>query len=61
MSTRKRIASKVPLYKLPKKEEELEEMDLKKVRAAMLKELDENRKKLNEWYDTEMYKNLKKA
>lgn len=36
-------------------------MDLKKVRAAMLKELDENRKKLNEWYDTEMDKNLKKA
>ena len=61
MATRKRIANKVPSYKLPKKQGEQEEQDLKKVRAAMLKELEDNKQKIREWYDSELEKQMKKV
>lgn len=37
-----------------------EETDLKKVKAQLLKELEEKEKNDKEWYDKEMDKNLKK-
>ena len=59
MSVRKRIVRKLPEFRLPLHKNDQEEQDLKKVKAQMLKELDDNKKKLNEWYDKELDKNLK--
>ncbi len=59
MAARKRIVKKRPQYRLPKAEQEMEELDLKKVKAKVLEELAENQKKANEWLDKELDKNLK--
>ncbi|MDR3679495.1 MAG: hypothetical protein P4L41_05975 [Flavipsychrobacter sp.] len=40
---------------------EVENDDLKKVKAQILKELEEKEKNNKEWYDKEMDKNLKKS
>ena len=40
-------------------EKQKEEDDLKKVKAQILKELEEKEKNTQEWYDKEMDKNLK--
>jgi len=59
MSARKRIANKVPSYKLPKTLENQEDQDLKSVKANLLKELEQSKEKLQDWYDKELDKNLK--
>jgi hypothetical protein len=40
---------------------EVENEDLKKVKAQLLKELEEKEQNNKEWYDKEMEKNLKKS
>ncbi len=40
---------------------EVENEDLKKVKAQILKELEEKEQNNKEWYDKEMEKNLKKS
>jgi hypothetical protein len=61
MSTRKRkpTEKKLPAFRSVTVNEEQGETDLKKVKAAVIKELEENKAKEKEWYDTEMDKNLK--
>ncbi len=59
MAARKRILKKRPEFRLPKEQQEPEEQDLKKVKAKALEDLEETRKKSNEWLDKELDKNLK--
>ena len=59
MAERKRILKKRPHYRLPPVK--TEEEDLKKVKAQALKEIEENEKNKNEWYDKELDKNLKNS
>jgi hypothetical protein len=56
MAARKRIVKKLPEFRLAKEQKELEEGDLKKVKAQTLKDLERNEK---EWFDNELDKNLK--
>ena len=58
MTERKRTTKKRPAYRLPKVQQE--EEDLKKVKAQTLKDLEESEKDKKEWYDNELDKNLKK-
>ncbi len=60
MATRKRIVKKVPDFRVTRVEKDPEEDDLKKVKARIIKELEETQKSKNEWLDNEMEKNLKK-
>ena len=62
MTTRKRYVTdkKRPAFKLTRIQSDPEEQDLKKVKARIIKELKENDKKKEEWYDNELNKNLKK-
>lgn len=60
MAARKRIVKKLPEFRVMKENKEPEENDLKKVKADLLKEIEENEKNKNEWYDAELDKNLKK-
>ena len=60
MAARKRIVKKLPDFRTPKEEKRIEEEDLKKVKEQTLKELEENEKNKNDWYDKELDKNLKK-
>jgi hypothetical protein len=57
MAERKRILKKRPHFRLPK--EQQEEDDLKKVKAQTLKALEESELQKKEWYDKELEKNLK--
>ncbi|MBA3828644.1 MAG: hypothetical protein H0X33_06885 [Taibaiella sp.] len=59
MAARKRIAKKLPEFRLTKEHNEPEETDLKKVKAELLKEIEENEKNSQDWYDKELDKNLK--
>ena len=60
MAARKRIVKKLPEFRVMKETKEPEENDLKKIKADLLKEIEENEKNKNEWYDAELDKNLKK-
>jgi hypothetical protein len=59
MAARKRIVKKLPEFRLLKDQNESEEEDLKKVKAKVLKEIEDNEKNKKEWYDNELDKNLK--
>ncbi len=59
MRTRKPTNGRVSGVKFAHKTSN-EETDLKKVKAQLLKELEEKEKNDKEWYDKEMDKNLKK-
>jgi len=61
MATRQRkpAEKKFPAFNLAKPVEQDEENDLKKVKAQILKELEENEGKEKEWFDKELEKNLK--
>jgi hypothetical protein len=56
---RKEVTKKLPAFKLTRIQED-EENDLKKVKAKVIKELEEKRKNAKEWYDNELDNNLKK-
>ena len=58
MRTRKLTNGKVAGAKFTLNEQN-EEQDLKKVKARIQKELEENEQNKKEWYDKEMDKNLK--
>ena len=58
MRTRKLTKGKVAGAKFTLNEQN-EEQDLKKVKARIQKELEENEQNKKEWYDKEMDKNLK--
>lgn len=60
MAARKRIPKTVPDYRVTKVENDPEEHDLKKVKARIKKELEEDEAKKNAWLDDELDKNLKK-
>jgi len=60
MAERKRIVKKVPDFRVTRVEKDPEEYDLKKVKARVIKELEESQKSKNEWLDNELDKNLKK-
>ena len=61
MATRKRKPTdkKLPAFRAVEREKEQEENDLKKVKAQIAKELEEDTAKKEEWYDKEFEKNLK--
>jgi hypothetical protein len=61
MGTRKRIPAdkKFAAFKASKPEQNQEENDLKKVKAQIIKELEEKQEKTEEWFDKELDKNLK--
>ena len=63
MATRKRKPAdkKLPAFKLSRVQEDHEENDLKKSKARIIKELQENQLKEKEWYDKELDKNLRNA
>ena len=60
MAARKRIVKKLPEFRMATEQKEVEENDLKKVKADLLKELEANEENKKEWYDAELAKNLKK-
>ncbi len=62
MATRKRKVTdkKLPVFKVAKAPQETGEEDLKKVKAQIIKELEENEEQAKEWYDKELDKNLRK-
>ena len=60
MATRKRIAKTVPDFRVTGIGKNAEEEDLKKVKARVLKELEEDQKNKKDWFDQELDKNLKK-
>ena len=59
MAARKRIVKKLPEFRITKDQKEPEEDDLKKEKARIIKELEENEEKEKEWFDNELDKNLK--
>ena len=59
MRTRKPTNGRVPGIKFDVSEKN-EENDLKKAKAQTLKQIAEQEKNKNQWYDEEMDKNLKK-
>jgi len=61
MATRKRkpAEKKFPAFKIARPGEEQEENDLKKVKARIIKDLEEDKEKEKEWFDKELEKNLK--
>ncbi|MCF8449175.1 MAG: hypothetical protein K9G49_04820 [Taibaiella sp.] len=59
MRQRKPAEKKFPAFNIAKEVGETEETDLKKVKAQILKELEENEGKDKEWFDKELEKNLK--
>ena len=61
MAARKRILKQRPDFRLPNEPVVTEETDLKKVKAQVLKELEESEKEKKEWYDKELEKNLKNS
>ena len=61
MAARKRILKQRPDFRLSNEPKEAEETDLKKVKAQVLKELEESEKEKKEWYDKELEKNLKNS
>lgn len=61
MAARKRILKQRPDFRLFNEPKEVEETDLKKVKAQVLKELEESEKEKKEWYDKELEKNLKNS
>ncbi len=56
---RKPADKKFAAFKTGKPAQEQEENDLKKVKAQIIKELEENQANKEEWYDKELDKNLK--
>ena len=60
MATRKRkeVVKKLPAFKMTRLQQE--EEDLKKVKAQVIKELEESKENAKEWLDKELDKNLKK-
>lgn len=61
MATRKRkpLDKKMPTFRITRNEDKNDENDLQKVKAQVLKELEEKQANDKEWYDKEYEKNLK--
>lgn len=56
---RKPADKKLPAFKMTRVDDRQEENDLKKVKARIIKELEEKRSDAKEWYDNELDKNMK--
>ncbi len=61
MATRKRkpLDKKMPTFRVTRNEDIKEEQDLQKVKAEVLKSLEQKQANDKEWYDKEYEKNLK--
>jgi hypothetical protein len=59
MRKRKPVDKKMPAFRVTRVEGDQEETDLKKVKAQIMKELEDNSANDKDWFDKEYEKNLK--